>query len=76
MMKIFTIKLTTIRDVQNLVAVITGLDGDFDLVSGRYIIDAKSIMGIFSLDLHNPLELKVYNCTDEIEEKLKPFMVE
>lgn len=73
-MKKFTIKLTTIKDVQSFVSTVSLLDSDFDVISGRFIVDAKSIMGIFSLDLQNPLELKVYSCTEEIEEKIKPFL--
>ncbi len=75
-MKTFMVKLNTIKDVQAFVAIVSMLDSDFDLISGRYIVDAKSIMGIFSLDLQNPLELKVYSCTDEIEEKIKQYIVD
>ena len=39
-------------------------DSDFDLVSGRYVIDAKSIMGIFSLDLSKPIDLNIHSETD------------
>ncbi len=75
-MKTYTIQLTTISDVQNLVSTVSLMDSEFDLISGRYIVDAKSIMGIFSLDLQNPLELKVYSPTEEIEAKIRPFIVE
>lgn len=74
-MKSFMVCLNTIKVVQSFVGVISVLDSDFDLVSGRYIVDAKSIMGIFSLDLTSPIELKVHNCTDEIEDKIKDFLV-
>ena len=43
---------------------ITKFDSDFDLVSGRYVIDAKSIMGIFSLDLSKPIDLNIHSETD------------
>lgn len=39
---------------------ISKFDCDFDLVSGRYVIDAKSIMGIFSLDLSKPINLNIH----------------
>ena len=45
------ISLNSIDKVKNFVNDITRFDSDFDLVSGRYVIDAKSIMGIFSLDI-------------------------
>ncbi len=74
-MKMFIIKLSTIIDVQKFISTVSMFDCDVDIVSGRYIIDAKSIIGLLSLDLSKPLDLKIYNCTDEIEEKLKPFIV-
>ncbi len=59
------INLTTIDKVKGFVNVITRFDGQFDLISGRYIVDAKSIMGIFSLDLSKEIELRVEGCEDE-----------
>lgn len=56
-MKDFSIKLSTIKDVQNFVRDLTAYSGDADLESGRYVVDAKSIMGIFSLDLQEPIKL-------------------
>ena len=54
-------------------------NAEFDLVSGRYIIDAKSIMGIFSLDISRPIDLNIHNAEqdqlDEIMEALKPYIV-
>lgn len=73
-MRSFIVKLETISDVQNFVAIITTLDSDFDLISGRYVVDAKSILGIFSLDIQNPMELKIYSYTDEIKDKLKSYI--
>ena len=57
---------------------ITKFDNDFDLVSGRYVIDAKSIMGIFSLDLSKPIDLSIHaeDNLDNILEVLKPYMVQ
>ncbi len=75
-MKSFIIKLTTIADVQNFVAAICNLPGEFDLISGKYIVNAKSILGIFSLDIQNPLELKVYSYTENVKEILGEFIVE
>lgn len=56
-MKEFNLKLSTIKDVQDFVRDLTAYSGDADLESGRYIVDAKSIMGIFSLDLQSPIKL-------------------
>ena len=55
-MKSINIKLDTIDKVKEFVNKINTFDGDFDLVSARYVIDAKSIMGIFSLDIHDDAE--------------------
>ena len=58
-MKTVQISLNSIDKVK-FVNEITKYDNDFDLVSGRYVIDAKSIMGIFSLDLSKPIDLNIH----------------
>ena len=60
-MKTVHISLNSIDKVKAFVNDITKFDNDFDLVSGRYVIDAKSIMGIFSLDLSKPIELNIHS---------------
>ena len=64
-----TISLQAINDVKEFVNIVMRYDFDIDLVSGRYAIDAKSIMGIFSLDLSKPIELNAH--TDEPDSFLK-----
>ena len=59
-MKTVQISLNSIDKVKSFVNEITKYDTDFDLVSGRYVIDAKSIMGIFSLDLSKPIDLNIH----------------
>ena len=59
-MKAVQISLNSIDKVKRFVNDITKFDFDFDLVSGRYVIDAKSIMGIFSLDLSKPIDLNIH----------------
>ena len=59
-MKTVQISLNSIDKVKSFVNEITKYDIDFDLVSGRYVIDAKSIMGIFSLDLSKPIDLNIH----------------
>ena len=77
-MKTLKISLNSIDKVKAFVNEISKFDCDFDLVSGRYVIDAKSIMGIFSLDLSKPIDLNIHseNNVDEILAKLAPFIVE
>ncbi len=62
------IRLGTINDVKDFVNAVTLCDYEVDLVSGRYAIDAKSIMGIFSLDLSRPVDMIIH--TDECGELL------
>ena len=59
-MKTVDISLNSIDKVKSFVNDINRFDCDFDLVSGRYVIDAKSIMGIFSLDLSKPITLNIH----------------
>lgn len=75
-MKTCMIRLSTIQDVRNFVDIVSGSNTDVDLSSGRYVIDAKSIMGIFSLDLLNPIKLTAHAEDPELFERLKPFIVE
>lgn len=77
-MKAVNISLNSIDKVKSFVNEIAKYDYDFDLVSGRYVIDAKSIMGIFSLDLNQVITLNIHaeNDLDDILEVLKPYIVE
>ena len=67
-MKEFTVLLSSINDVKAFVNVVTKYDFEIDLTSGRYVVDAKSIMGIFSLDLSKPL---ILNADTDDEAKVK-----
>lgn len=77
-MKTVKISLNSIDKVKSFVNDVTKFDSDFDLVSGRYVIDAKSIMGIFSLDLSKPIDLSIHGeeNMDHILAILKPYIVE
>ena len=77
-MKTVRISLNSIDKVKSFVNDLTKFDTDFDLVSGRYVIDAKSIMGIFSLDLSKPIDLNIQSesSVDEIVNILKPYIVD
>ena len=75
-MRSYEIYLRTIIDVKNFVNAITEFDFDLDLVSGRYVVDAKSIMGIFSLDLSKPITLRVFSDdVERLEEVISGFML-
>lgn len=77
-MKTVQISLNSIDKVKAFVNDLAKFDVDFDLVSGRYVVDAKSIMGIFSLDLSKPIDLNIHtegSELDEVLEVLKPYMI-
>ncbi len=78
-MKTVRISLNSIDKVKSFVNDLTKFDADFDLVSGRYVIDAKSIMGIFSLDLSKPIDLNIHaeaeSSIDEILTVLAPYII-
>ncbi|MBC5755779.1 HPr family phosphocarrier protein [Blautia sp. BX19] len=78
-MKTVSISLNSIDKVKAFVNDISKYDFDFDLVSGRYVIDAKSIMGIFSLDLSKPINLNVHaegSNLDEVLKVLAPYIID
>ncbi len=76
-MTTFKIMLSSINDVKNFVNIVNKYEFDIDLISERYVVDAKSIMGIFSLDLTKTITVEAH--TDDAESfanELKPYMVE
>ena len=76
-MKTFFLMLNSINDVKDFVNIVSRYDFDVDLTSGRYVVDAKSIMGIFSLNLSKPIKVEVHsdNC-DKFLLELERFIVE
>lgn len=77
-MLITKVQLDSIDKVKQFVNLVSCLDCDLDLVSGRYIVDAKSIMGIFSIDLSKPIELRIYDGAEQSQqviEMLKDYIV-
>ncbi len=79
MKKTIHVSLNSIDKVKSFVNTLVRFDADFVLTSGRYVVDAKSIMGIFSLDLSKPIELQIDAAdseTDTILTALKPYAAE
>lgn len=77
-MKSVTIRLTMMTDhVKNFVSLVNRYPYDMDLRSGRYVVDAKSILGIFSIDLSQPIQMDIYSddCDDLLSE-LKGYITE
>ena len=78
-MKTVQISLNSIGKVKSFVNTISQFEYDFDLISGRYVIDAKSIMGIFSLDLSKPIDLNIHadgSALDSVMEIIQKYTVE
>ncbi len=74
-MNTFNILLSSINDVKNFVNIVNRYDFDVDLTSGRYVVDAKSIMGIFSLDLSKAIKVEVHSDdADAFIAELKPYI--
>ena len=75
-MKSVNIKLSLAENVKSFVNIVNRYPYDVDLRAGRHVVDAKSILGIFSLDLSKPITLEVYsdNC-DDLMDEIKPFII-
>jgi phosphotransferase system HPr-like phosphotransfer protein len=75
-MKSFSIKLSLAESVKHFVSIINRYPYDMDLRAGRHVVDAKSLLGIFSLDLSKPITLDVYadEC-DALGEDIRPYLV-
>ena len=75
-MKNATLRLSLVENVNTFVNIVSRYPYDMDLRAGRHVVDAKSILGIFSLDLSKPITLEVYSDDCEaLMEEIKPFMV-
>ncbi len=74
-MKSVTLNLSTAESVKHFVNITNKFEYDMDLRSGRHVVDAKSILGIFSLDLSTPVVLEIFcdSCPDLLN-ALDPFI--
>lgn len=76
-MNIIKVQFRGFESVKNFVNILAHFDNEFDIVDQRYVIDAKSIMGLFSLDLTHPLDLKIYSedqsVIDKVVQELSDF---
>ena len=73
-MKSVQVSINTVDKVKAFVSDVTKFEYDFNLVSGRYIVNAKSLMGVFSLDIRKPIRLNI-NTEDNIDAVLKALSV-
>lgn len=70
------IRLSSVKDVQRFVNTLAPLKGDFELISDQFILDARSLMGIFGFDLSMPLCLKIYDDCPESLIAIKSYRVD
>lgn len=78
-MKSYILDLNSIERVKGFVTMLEGFSGYFDLVSGRYVVDAKSIMGIFSMDLSKNVEFRILETNEkisEVEAAIAPYLAQ
>lgn len=76
-MKTFDILLSSINDIKAFVNIVNKYEFDVDLTSGRYVVDAKSIMGIFSLDLSKPIQVDIHSdgeSADKFVDEIKAYI--
>ena len=74
-MKSVSLRLSLVENVNQFVNIVSRYPYEMDLRAGRHVVDAKSILGIFSLDLSRPITLEIYgdDC-EQLMEEIKPFI--
>jgi len=70
------VSFNKVNDVKRFIEKISPLEGDFDLIDGMYIIDAKSLMGILAMDLTKPIQLRIQDDSDKTMEAIEGFVVD
>lgn len=70
------IKLTTLSDISEFMKITTKINDDIDICKGRYIVDGKSVMGVFSLDMSDPVDLYIHSDDKELLELFRKWIVE
>ncbi len=76
-MKSLNISLNSLDKIKNFVGIVSNLDSEIDLISGRYVVNAKSIMGVLSLDLSKDIQMNIYNekIFDDAKKILHDFLI-
>jgi len=75
-MRTVYVKFNAVMDVKRFVESISSLEGDFDLIDGMYIVDARSLMGICGMDLSKPIQLRIQKDSKKALQAIKRFIVE
>jgi len=74
-MRTVYVSFSKVMDVKKFVECISSLDGQFDLVDDNYILDAKSLMGILTMDFSRPMKLQIEKATEETMRAIESFVV-
>lgn len=76
-MKSLNISLNSLDKIKNFVGIVSNLDSEIDLISGRYVVNAKSIMAVLSLDLSKDIQMNIYNekIFDDAKKILQDFLI-
>lgn len=74
-MQTYLVSLSKVEEAQKFISVISEIDAECDLSSNKYIVDAKSLLGVLSLDMSHPLKLQIHSNEYEIQEGLKEFLL-
>lgn len=72
----YILDLSTIEKAKKFNSIALSFKEDIDLIKGRYVLDAKSILGIFSIDISNPVNVKIHTDNDEVSEKFYKSILE
>ena len=75
-MKTVYVSFSKVMDVKRFVEKLSPLDGDFDLIDGMYIVDAKSLMGILAMDLTKPIKLRIQKNVEKTMLAIENFIVD
>ena len=75
-MRTVYVKFSAVMDVKRFVESISSLEGDFDLIDGRYVVDARSLMGICGMDLSKPIQLRIQKDSKKAMQAIERFIVE
>ena len=75
-MRTVNVYFSAVMDVKKFVESISSLDGDFDLIDGKYVVDARSLMGIFGMDLTKPIQLRITKDSKKAMKAIESFIVD
>ena len=73
-MRTVYVSFSSVMDVKKFIEGISPFDGNFDLIDGMYVVDAKSLMGILGMDLTKPIQLRIQKDNDKVMQAIEHFV--